>query len=109
MIKSFASPQAPGSSRIEEPRVVFPIPTVVLKVAIMSMAPPLQYSCLENPMDGGAWNAAVHGVAEGQTRLKPLSSSSIMSSIDLFAEVIICFSKFSIMVMLQKIRTPTEF
>ena len=30
---------------------------------------PLQYSCLENPMDGGAWKAAVHGVAEGQTRL----------------------------------------
>ena len=33
------------------------------------MAPPLQYSCLENPMDRGAWKAAVHGVAEGQTRL----------------------------------------
>ena len=30
---------------------------------------PLQYSCLENPMDGGDWKAAVHGVAEGQTRL----------------------------------------
>ena len=30
---------------------------------------PLQYSCLENPMDGGAWKAAVHGVAEGPTRL----------------------------------------
>ena len=30
---------------------------------------PLQYSCLETPMDGGAWKAAVHGVAEGQTRL----------------------------------------
>ena len=30
---------------------------------------PLQYSCLENPMDGGAWQAAVHGVAEGWTRL----------------------------------------
>ena len=29
---------------------------------------PLQYSCLENPMDGGAWWAAVRGVAEGQTR-----------------------------------------
>ena len=29
----------------------------------------LQYSCLENPMDGGAWWAAVQGVAEGQTRL----------------------------------------
>ena len=27
---------------------------------------PLQYSCLENPMDGGAWWAAVHGVAESQ-------------------------------------------
>ena len=30
---------------------------------------PLLYSCLENPMDGGAWKAAVHGVADGQTRL----------------------------------------
>ena len=30
---------------------------------------PLQHSCLENPMDGGAWWAAVHGVAEGRTRL----------------------------------------
>ena len=29
----------------------------------------LRYSCLENPMDGGAWWAAVHGVAESQTRL----------------------------------------
>ena len=30
---------------------------------------PLQYSCLENPMGRGAWWAAVHGVAKGQTRL----------------------------------------
>ena len=30
---------------------------------------PLQWSCLENPMDGGAWKAAVHGVIEGRTRL----------------------------------------
>ena len=30
---------------------------------------PLQCSCLENPMDGGNWKAAVHGVAEGRTRL----------------------------------------
>ena len=38
---------------------------------------PLQYSCLENPMDGGAWWAAVHGVTKSQTRLKWLSSSSM--------------------------------
>ena len=30
---------------------------------------PLQYSCLENPMDGGAWWATVHGVAKSWTRL----------------------------------------
>ena len=30
---------------------------------------PLQYSCLENPMDSGAWRATVHEVAESQTRL----------------------------------------
>ena len=30
---------------------------------------PLQHSCLENPMDGGAWKAVAHGVAEGRTRL----------------------------------------
>ena len=30
---------------------------------------PLQYSCLENPMDGGTWWAAVHGVAKIRTRL----------------------------------------
>ena len=30
---------------------------------------PHEYSCLENPMDGGAWWAAVHGVAKSQTRL----------------------------------------
>ena len=29
----------------------------------------LQYSCLEHPMDGGAWRAAVHGVAKGRARL----------------------------------------
>ena len=37
---------------------------------------PLQYSCLENPMDGGAWWVAVYGVAQSRTRLKRLSSSS---------------------------------
>ena len=33
---------------------------------------PLQYACLENPMDGGAWWAAVHGVAKSRTRLSDL-------------------------------------
>ena len=37
---------------------------------------PLQYSRLENPRDGGAWWAAVYGVAQSRTRLKRLSSSS---------------------------------
>ena len=37
---------------------------------------PLQCSCLENSRDGGAWWAALYGVAESQTRLKQLSSSS---------------------------------
>ena len=37
---------------------------------------PLQSSCLENPGDGGAWWAAVYGVAQSRTRLKQRSSSS---------------------------------
>ena len=40
---------------------------------------PLQYSCLENPRDRGAWWAAVHRVAQSQTRPKRLSSSSSTS------------------------------
>ena len=38
---------------------------------------PLQYSCLENPMDGEAWKAAVHGVAEGWTRLSGFTFTSV--------------------------------
>ena len=41
---------------------------------------PLQYSCLENPMDGGAWWAAIYGIAQSRTRLKRLSSSSSSTS-----------------------------
>ena len=37
---------------------------------------PLQWSCLENPRDKGAWWAAVYGVTQSRTRLKRLSSSS---------------------------------
>ena len=41
---------------------------------------PLQCSCLENPRDGGAWWAAIYGVARSRTRLTRLSSSSSSSS-----------------------------
>ena len=34
---------------------------------------PLQYSCLENPMDGGAWKAAVHGITKSRKRLSNLT------------------------------------
>ena len=37
---------------------------------------PLQYSCLQNPMNRGTWQATVHRIAKSQTRLKRLSSSS---------------------------------
>ena len=52
---------------------------------------PLQRSCLENPRDGGAWWAAVYGVAQSRTRLKQLSnsSSSILSQRSLY-----CFHFF---------------
>ena len=42
---------------------------------------PLHCSCLENPRDGGSWWAAVYGVAQSQTRLKRLSSSSSTHSL----------------------------
>ena len=41
-------------------------------------------SCLENPRDGGAWWAAVYGVAQSPTRLKQLNSSSSSSTISVF-------------------------
>ena len=37
---------------------------------------PLQYSCLQNPMDRGAWQDTVHGVAQSRIPLKPLSTHS---------------------------------
>ena len=36
---------------------------------------PLQYSCLENPMDRGAWWTTVHGITKNQTQLKELSTA----------------------------------
>ena len=48
----------------------------------------LQCSCLENPRDGGAWWAAVYGVAQSRTRLKQLSSSSSSSRASLIAQFV---------------------
>ena len=39
---------------------------------------PLQYSCLENPMDRGAWQAAVHGIADSRTQLKRLTTHEVL-------------------------------
>ena len=41
------------------------------------MANPLQYSCLENPMDRGAWWATVHGVAKSQTQLSYSTTTNL--------------------------------
>ena len=38
---------------------------------------PLQYSCLKNPMDRGAWRATIHGVAKSRTRLSTHACSTI--------------------------------
>ena len=51
---------------------------------------PLQCSCLENPRDGEAWWAAVSGVAQSQTRMKWLSSSSSSSSVNMTNWCIVC-------------------
>ena len=49
---------------------------------------PLQCSCLENPRDGGAWRAAVYGVAWSQTRLKQLSNSKMEVRASLVAQMV---------------------
>ena len=46
---------------------------------------PPQYSCLENPMDRGAWRATVHGVAKGWTRLEQLNNSDEFYHFKMFA------------------------
>ena len=42
---------------------------------------PIQHSCLENPMDGGAWKAAVHGVAKSRTRLSDFTFTFMVYSL----------------------------
>ena len=71
---------------------------------------PLQYSCLENPMDGGAWWAAVYGVAQSRTRLKRLSSSS--SSRDILHKTLptgIAYIRTSIMTTIKILFTERSW
>ena len=55
---------------------------------------PLQYSCLENPRDRGAWWAAIYGVAQSQTQLKWLSSSRSSSSSNKITGLFLCTLQF---------------
>ena len=57
---------------------------------------PLQCSCLENSRDGGAWWAAIYEVAQGRTRLKRLSSSSIESLYIFVCATLCTFEKLCI-------------
>ena len=49
---------------------------------------PFQYSCLENPMDGGAWQATVYGVPKSQTRLSDFTFT--------FLNVVVKFNTLSL-------------
>ena len=59
---------------------------------------PLQYSCLENPMDRGAWRATVHGVAQNRTQLKWLSMAQVKYMFNFIRSCQTCFqSDYSIL------------
>ena len=65
---------------------------------------PLQCSCLENSRDGGAWQAAVYGVAQSRTRLKRLSSSSssiLHQILVLESDITLCSLKKSLSLILS--------
>ena len=55
--------------------ITLPTKVRLVKAIREGSGTPLQHSCLENPMDGGAWWAAVHGVAKSRTRLSDLHFS----------------------------------
>ena len=56
----------------------------------------LQYSCLENPMDRGAWQATIHRVAQSQTQLKQLSTYVRLNNIPLYV-----YTTFSLSIHVQ--------
>ena len=65
---------------------------------------PLQYSCLENPMDGGAWRAVVHGVSKCRTRLSDFTSLYYQKELQLKKEIVLnTFQKYFIFWLLYNI------
>ena len=58
-------------------------------VSELKSSKPLQYPCLENPMDGRAWWATVHGVAKSQTQLSELISLHFTSCMLLLTQSVI--------------------
>ena len=77
LVFSFSSGIYPGVELLDHMVVLFLVFLRKLHTVFHRTAPiygegngtPLQYFCLENPMDGGAWKAVVHGVTEGRTQL----------------------------------------
>ena len=53
---------------------------------------PLQYSCLENPMDGGAWWATVHGITKSWTRLSDFTSLHFLPQVTSISSLPLFFS-----------------
>ena len=82
--------QSMGSLRVTTERLHFHFP---LSCIGEGNGNPLQCSCLENPRDRGAWQAAVHGVTQSRTRLKRLSSSSSSSRLQQGTTKIESFTK----------------
>ena len=65
---------------------------------------PLQYSCLEIPMDGGAWRAVVHGVSKCRTRLSDFTSLYYQKELQLKKEIVLnTFQKYFIFCRLYNI------
>ena len=60
----------PMDSAARQASLCFNISQSLLRLKFIEPGMPLQCSCLENPRDGGAWWAAVYGVAQSWTRLK---------------------------------------
>ena len=68
MVRAGEDPCPHSSCQAEKGNSPFPPFCVLVMLLGEGSGPPLQYSCLENPMDGGAWQAAVHGVAKSRAR-----------------------------------------